>query len=258
MRDIVEHPRAAPISFADHVLKKGLQAPRILLLANDMSGEQELDVLLSEIAQSVERVASISAAQAAMAAAEFDLVVVDIRPDLIGYQAIGRLRMSGVDKPLVFVSALSTPAALARAYAAGADEVIAVPEGATAMKARLQAAFCNSRASGRPRSVEFGSLCLDAETGSARINDCPVVLLDDEYAALELLIVQNGAPVAMVALAQAASACPKTVHALVSRLRRKLSAVGGEDFIRSIRGLGYALCDVRQSAATRQGLAFAA
>ncbi len=86
MRDIVEHPRAAPISFADHVLKKGLQAPRILLLANDMSGEQELDVLLSEIAQSVERVASISAAQAAMAAAEFDLVVVDIRPDLIGYR----------------------------------------------------------------------------------------------------------------------------------------------------------------------------
>jgi DNA-binding response OmpR family regulator len=258
MRDIVEHPVAAPISFADHVLKKGLQAPRILLLANDMSGDQKLGTLLSEIAQCVERVPSAAAAEAAMAAAEFDLVIVDIRPDLIGYQAVGRLRMGGIEKPLIFVSALSTPEALARAYAAGADEVIALPEGAAAIKSRLQAAFCNSRGTGRARSVEFGSLCLDAETGSARINDRPVVLLGDEYAALELLIVQNGAPVAMIALAQAASACPKTVHALVSRLRRKLSAASGEDFIRSIRGLGYALCDVRQTAVARQGLAFAA
>jgi DNA-binding response OmpR family regulator len=69
----------------------------------------------------------------------FDIVAVDIRPDMLGYDAICVLRTARVALPLLFISARSTQEACRHALSLGADAVGVLPFDDHAISSRILA-----------------------------------------------------------------------------------------------------------------------
>jgi DNA-binding response OmpR family regulator len=111
----------------------------ILLLDNDLAGGGGLARSLGEAAGIVTRAEGVEEVLDLLRASVFDVVVVDLRPDLLGHEAVCRLRAAGIARPLLFISARSTPEACQRALALGADAVAVLPIDNRRLKARIDA-----------------------------------------------------------------------------------------------------------------------
>jgi two-component system cell cycle response regulator CtrA len=218
---------------------------RVLLLANDLMPSDCVAHALAEADCSVVHAGSADTAIALIGVDDFDVVVVDFRPDLLGYQAICQLRLAHIDLPVLFVSARSTLDAFNRAYAVGADEVAVLPFDLPDLKARLELLTRRAGVSRRLQTIQVGRLEIDLEERHARVDGRALPLYSDEYAAFELLVSRNGAPVGKSAIlghAYDTDGAPRgNVDVLINRLRRKLAKAGVGDLIQSFGGLGYRL-----------------
>jgi len=221
-------------------------AIRVLLLANDMMPSGCVASSLTDADCTVTRAESVDRAIALAKIEDFDVVVVDFRPDLLGYQAVCQLRMAHIDLPLLFVSARSSVDAFNRAYAVGADDVAVLPLDQDDLKARMASLTARARASQRSQTMQVGRLEIDLTERYARVDGRPLSLYSDEYAAFEVLVSRNGAPVGKnTILAHAYDDADVSSHGnagtLMNRLRRKLAKAGAGDLIQTMGGLGYAI-----------------
>jgi DNA-binding response OmpR family regulator len=220
-------------------------AIRVLVLANDMKQDGCAAPSLLDDEWSVTRVVSADAMMMAARTFEFDVVVVDLRPDLLGYEAVRQLRMAHFDLPVLFVSARSTLDAFNRAIAVGADDVVVLPLDHADLKKRLMSLLAGAGTSKRAQTINIGRLELDLEGRYARVAGTPLSLNSHEYAACELLASRNGAPVGKNTILDRAcdgAVAPNgNVDQLMSRLRSKLAQAGADNLIQTVAGLGYAL-----------------
>ena len=218
---------------------------RVLLLANDMMSGDGATQPLNGASCSVSRVGSVDKAISLTGTDSFDVIVIDFRPDLLGHQAIRQLRMAHVDLPICFVSARSTADARDRAFAVGADDVVVLPFDQAGLRQRLEALAKRAGAARCPQKMQVGRLEIDLAERHARVDGRALPLYSDEYAAFELLVSRNGAPVGKSAILlhayEADGASPGSAGTLISRLRRKLAKAGAGDLIQSFGGLGYGL-----------------
>ena len=231
---------------------------RVLFLANDMMPGGCAVPSLTDAGCSVARAESADAAIALTRTEDFDIVVVDFRPDLLGYQAIRQLRMAHIGLPVLFVSARSTADAFDRAYAAGADDVAVFPVDQADLKRRLTSLATPAGATRRAQTMRVGRLEIDLAGRHAQIDGKPLTLYSDEYAAFELLVSRNGAPVGKNAILKHAyddRASQGNADTLMSRLRRKLAKAGAADLIETVWGLGYAMGNSRSSHGDRSMIA---
>jgi DNA-binding response OmpR family regulator len=228
-------------------------AIRVLLLANDMMQDSYVAPSLLDDEWSVTRVVSVDTMIAAATTSEFDIVVVDLRPDLLGYQAVRRLRMAHLHLPVLFVSARSTKDAFDCAFAVGADDVVVLPLDRADLKKRLMSLVAGAGTSKRAPTINIGRLEIDLEGRYARVAGAPLALNSHEYAACELLASRNGAPVGKSAILDraydGAVAPNRNVDQLMSRLRSKLAQAGADNLIQTVAGLGYAMSSSQPVAA---------
>jgi two-component system cell cycle response regulator CtrA len=223
-----------------------LRSTRVLLLANDMMPSGSVAPSLTDADCRVTQAGTVDAMIALTKADDFDLIVVDFRPDVLGYQAVRQLRMAHIDIPILFVSARSTSDAFDRAYAVGADDVAVLPLDRAELKIRMASLAIGAGARGHAHTMRVGRLEIDLAGRYARVDGKPLPLYSDEYAAFELLVSRNGAPVGKGAILKHAYddedlTAQGDVDTLMSRLRRKLAAAGAGDPIQTVRRLGYAL-----------------
>jgi DNA-binding response OmpR family regulator len=226
---------------SDHTYDTVPGTSRVLLLANDMLGVQGMHEPLAHADCRVTPTNSVDKALELLQDDDFDVVVVDFRPDLLGYQAVCQLRTAGVDLPILFVSARSSAAAHARAQDVGADDVVVMP-----MKGRIQALSGPAGLTRTPHFPRIGSLQLDLTERRVRVGGEALALTSTEYAVLELLMSRDGSPTAKHQIEACAAAAgdqePKRhMDALIARLRGKLDAAGASGAICVVRGFGYAL-----------------
>ena len=214
---------------------------RVLLLANDMAPIDGVPNLLAGTGCEITRVASVSEALTRVEAGAFDAVIVDFRPDLVGYDAVCRLRVARVGLPILFVSARSTPDARARALAMGADDVVVLPLSQDSLLARLSSLPVGQAATART-VLQVGTLELDLTARSVSVDGEALTLSAREYVVLEMLVTRAGTPVGKDALqARLAEVEAGWAEALVASVRKKLAAAGGGVDIRTVRGLGYVI-----------------
>ena len=218
---------------------------QVLLLANDMMPGNCVTASLIDDDWNVTRVEDIETMIAAAKSCAFNIIVVDLRPDLLGYQAVRQLRMAHLDLPVLFVSACSTSDALNRAFSVGADDVVIPPLHQADLKNRMLALLARAGTCKRPATVRVGRLEFDLAGRYAHVAGKPLSLNSHEYAACELLVSRNGAPVGKNALLQQAydgdQPAKGNVDKLMSRLRSKLADAGADNLIQTFSGLGYAL-----------------
>ncbi len=245
--EAVDHFPVGLIFGADRQYSTELRTTQVLILANDMMPDDNVAECLEENNFCVKRVQTIDSLIALTRNDHFDVIVVDFRPDLLGYQAVSRLRLAHVEVPVLFVSARSSSDAFDRAYAVGADEIIVFPFNHLDLKACVLS-LANRSEAACPRSqiVRVGPLEIDLAGRQAHVDGKSVRLFSDEYLALELLVSRNGAPVRKSTILSQdfdddILASHANVDSLIGRLRRKLVKAGAGDLIRNVWGFGYAL-----------------
>jgi DNA-binding response OmpR family regulator len=220
---------------------------RVLVVEDNDLVADALTMGLGAAGFAVDRSASAEAAQHALAAEHFDLLVVDVGlPGEDGLSLVRRLRGRGSTQPVLILTARDTLAIKVEALNLGADDFLLKPFEQDELIARCRALIRRANLYAGEQ-VNLGGLRLDVAGRTLRINDTPVELTGREWLVLECLVLNSGRVVSKDRLQQAIAGfdqalTPNAVEVYVSRVRAK---VGDAAIIRTVRGLGYRLDDPR-------------
>lgn len=213
---------------------------RILLVEDDaMIGKAVLALLRAEH-YAVDWVRDGSAADAALLAEPYDLVLLDLGlPKADGLSVLRSLRARRNTVPVLVATARDAVGDRVAGLDAGADDYIVKPYDTDELLARVRALLRRSAGRGEPL-ISHKGLELNPATREARLDGEPLSLSPREWALLEAMLQRPGAVLSKAQLEQKLygwkdEVSSNAVEVHVHGLRKKL----GADFIRTVRGLGY-------------------
>lgn len=215
---------------------------RILLVEDDaMIGAAARDGLRQD-GFAVDWTRDGAQAEAALAAGDYDLVLLDLGvPRRDGLSLLRARRARGDGTPVIILTARDAVADRVAGLDAGADDYVVKPFELEELEARIRA--LRRRHAGRARpGLRAGPLELDPATREVRWKGRPVSLSGREYAVLEALCARPGAILSRAQLEERVYGWDEeigsnAVEVHIHALRRKLDPA----FIRNVRGLGYTL-----------------
>jgi DNA-binding response OmpR family regulator len=198
----------------------------------------------------VDRVGLAGEAPAALAAARYDAVVLDLGlPDGDGMRILESARNRGDGTPILILTARDGLEDRISGLNAGADDYLLKPFAMGELVARLKALLRRPGAA-LGSTLEAGNLSLDTVNRAVEVAGRPLLLGRRELALLELLLRRAGRVVAKGALEEGLygfdePASANSVETQMSRLRKKLEVAGVTVAIHTVRGVGYLLTERR-------------
>jgi two-component system cell cycle response regulator CtrA len=180
---------------------------------------------------------------------DYDIIVLDLMlPDIDGYEVLRRLRAARVQTPTLILSGLSGLDDKIKGLGVGADDYLTKPFDKRELIARIQAIVRRSK--GHPDSIiRTGKLKVNLDARTVEVDDQPLHLTGKEYGILELLSLRKGATLNKEMFLNHLyggmdEPAVKIIDVFVCKLRKKLSAAtGGDNYIETVWGRGYALRD---------------
>ncbi|MDP4073696.1 response regulator transcription factor [Acidovorax sp. A1169] len=213
---------------------------RLLLVEDDpMIGEAVQDLLRAEH-YAVDWVRDGDAADTALRANAYDLVMLDLGlPKRDGIAVLRDLRTRKDRTPVLVATARDAVAQRIEGLDAGADDYVLKPYDLDELLARIRALL--RRASGRAEPVyEHKGVSINPSTREASVNGMPVVLSGREWAVLEPLLARPGLVLSRQQLEDKLygwgdEVSSNAVEVYIHGLRKKL----GPDILLNVRGVGY-------------------
>jgi DNA-binding response OmpR family regulator len=213
---------------------------RVLVVEDDEMIAQGLQTALRQAGFAVDWTRDGKSASAALHAAVFDVVLLDLGlPYRDGIDVLRELRKRSDATPVIVLTARDEIQHRIAGLDAGADDYIVKPFDLDEVMARMRSVL--RRAAGRgDSSIQHGELRLDTVSRTVDRGGVPVNLSAHEYAVLEALLQRPGAVLSRVQLEDrlygwAEQIGSNAVEVYIHGLRRKL----GGDAIRTLRGVGY-------------------
>lgn len=217
---------------------------RILIAEDNAVLAYGLSRSLRAAGYAVDVVESGDAADAALTAQTFDLLILDVGlPRLSGLDVLKRLRTRNSTVPVLILTAADSVEQRVKGLDLGADDYMVKPFALTELEARARALM--RRAAGGGQTVlKHGPLTLDQVGHVAYLNDQALDLSARELSLLEILLQRPGRLVSKEQLVDRLCSWGEEVsynaiEVYVHRLRRKIEVSGIR--IVTVRGLGYSL-----------------
>lgn len=188
---------------------------------------------------------SLADADAALAVAAFDAIVLDLGlPDGDGLDWL-RGRQPASEPPALILTARGGLEDRVNGLDAGADDYLVKPFSVEELAARLRALLRRPGRRAEP-VLKVGPIRYDTASRSASVGDRPLDLARREADLLELLLRRAGQVVRRGSIEDALyrfdeAVTPNALEAIVSRLRRKLDEAGAVGRLHTVRGVGYLL-----------------
>lgn len=217
---------------------------RILIAEDDPVLADGLSRSLRANGYAVDMVTTGDAADAALTAQGFDLLILDIGlPRLNGLDVLKRLRARGADVPVLILTAADSVEQRVKGLDLGADDYMAKPLALSELGARVRA-LTRRAAGGCQNVLRHGPLSLDLTGRVAALNDTPLELSARELGLLEILMQRAGRLISKEQLVDhlcewGEEVSNNAIEVYVHRLRKKLEPAGIR--IATVRGLGYCL-----------------
>ena len=215
---------------------------RLLLAEDDRALGQALVDGLRHLGHAVDWVEDGRHAAHALSDTRYAAAIIDWNlPRQSGVDVIAALRKRGDRTPVLLLTARDEVGDRVLGLDSGADDYVVKPVHLDELAARVRALL--RRSEGHPEPVQHvGALALDPGSRSARLAGAPLELSQREYAVLEALATRPGHALSRSQLEEALygwgeEVASNAVEVHVHHLRRKL----GAEWIRTLRGVGYAL-----------------
>ena len=179
---------------------------------------------------------------------DYDIILLDLNlPDMSGYEVLRSLRSAKVVTPVLILSGLASIEDKIRGLRLGADDYLTKPFHKDELIARIHALVRRSK--GHAQSViVVGDLIVNLEARNVELHGQKLHLTAKEYQMLALLTLRIGSTLTKETFLNHLYGGlddepeAKIIDVFICKLRKKLAnASGGEDYIETIWGRGYAL-----------------
>ena len=176
----------------------------------------------------------------------YDVVILDrLLPGISGDDVLRTMRGRANHTPVLMLTALSALEHRVEGLDAGADDYLPKPFAFSELLARLRALTRRPREMATER-LAVGGIVLEPERHQVTVEGRSELLSAREYALLGYLIRNSGQVVTRQQILDAVWGAEPDVYSnvvdlYVHYLRRKLAALGREDVLHTVRGVGYAL-----------------
>ncbi|MEY4884545.1 MAG: hypothetical protein RIS34_2399 [Pseudomonadota bacterium] len=222
---------------------------RLLLIEDDPALQLSMQRALTRKAMTVAMCGDGRLALAQWQQMRPDVVLLDLSlPGMDGLEVLAQARRSGLDTPVLILTARGTVGDRIMGLNTGADDYLAKPFDLDELEARIRA--LHRRHSGQTggdsdlESVQWGQLRFDKDTGAVYHGLKVLDLTPRELTLMQALMAKPGKAVAKERLFDLVFPGETAVHyeaieVVVYRLRKKLADTGA--VLMTLRGLGYLL-----------------
>ena len=175
----------------------------------------------------------------------YDLLILDVMmPKMDGFEVARQVRRARCNTPILMLTARSDVADRIAGLNAGADYYLTKPFDSGELLASINALL--RRQAGQVNEMVFGNTTLDLETGTLLCDGKTVRLTAKEFDVMRLLLQSGKRNLSKTAIISyvwglESNAVENHVEVYVAILRKRLSSIGSNVKIVSIRGLGYHL-----------------
>lgn len=219
---------------------------RVLLIEDHQRLAQSIVEGLATFGFRVDFFDTAGEGQAAVKSMTYDALVLDLGlPDRDGLELLRELRSAESRLPILILSARDGIDDRVDGLDRGADDYLMKPFAMKELAARLRALL---RRPGGPlgSTIDIGNITLDTTARQLKVGGRTVAIPPRELDALELLMRRADQVVPKRLFEDSVyglsdEVTPNTIEALVSRLRRRLEAIGANVSIHTLRGIGYLL-----------------
>jgi two-component system, OmpR family, alkaline phosphatase synthesis response regulator PhoP len=224
---------------------------KLLVVEDDRTLRQALVFNLSREGYELVTAADGENALAIARAQRLDLILLDVMlPGMSGVEVLRTLRREGIDTPVIILSAKGEEIDRVVGLKVGADDYVAKPFSRPELLARIEAVLRRDRrhapeSEGAIAPLKVGPIEIDRERRELRIEGDSVHVTTKEFELLAYLADHPGRIFTRDQLLTRIWGYDyvgdgRTVDVHVSWLRSKLRAVGGHNYFRTVRGVGYA------------------
>jgi DNA-binding response OmpR family regulator len=219
--------------------------PKVLIIEDDPQITKILKLNLKLSGLETETAGTFQEAWTKISDDHFDLLLMDIGlPDGNGLDLCRKVRDSGNEVPIVFLSALTDEATVVKGIKSGADDYLRKPFGLEELKVRINKFV--RRLAPALTIIKCGDLVIDPAKRAVTLMGEVLQLGRKELDILTLLAKRSGDIVTREAILDAlydnVDLYDRTVDSHMSHLRRKIREVAGQSLqISSVYGLGYRL-----------------
>ena len=208
-----------------------------------------LDNMLSYLSRGdvvCEFAATFREAQDKLVSFSYDIVVLDIMlPDGNGLNLLRLMKECQPEAGVLIISAKNALDDRIAGLELGADDYLTKPFHLPELNARLKAIFRRRKFQGH-KEVQFNEIIVNTDTHDATVHDSPLTLTLKEYELLVFFIANKNRALTKQSIAEHLwgdhvdlQDSFDFVYQHIKNLRKKITAAGGEDYIKTIYGLGY-------------------
>lgn len=178
---------------------------------------------------------------------EHDAIVLDIMlPGLQGLDVLRQIRQFS-NTPILMLTARGEDTDRILGLELGADDYLPKPCNPRELAARIRAILRRGTRLAEdvsPSTLQAGNTTMNTADRSAVYDGTDLQLTSTEFNVLQVLVSNAGTVVSKEllsekALGRALSAYDRSIDVHISKIRRKLAALGGHNLIVSVRGSGY-------------------
>ncbi|MBI3714534.1 MAG: response regulator transcription factor [Betaproteobacteria bacterium] len=221
---------------------------RLLVIEDEKRITEILDAALKRAGFAVDIVSRCGQARLALANTRYDAAILDLGlPDGDGLDLLAQVRHSGVQVPILVLTARDTVEDRVRGLDAGGDDYLVKPFAASELIARVKALLRRPGGS-LGKILTAGNIAFDTVECDVRVDGRSIALPRREATILEHLMRRQGRVVPKSLLLDKLYGFDEevesnTIPVHVHHLRRKLEEAGCNTGIHTVRGVGYLLME---------------
>ncbi len=218
---------------------------KILIVEDDVSIHNVIEELLKRQNYITYNAYSGTEAILLLEKEKYDLIILDLMlPAMNGEEIISKVK----DTPIIVLSAKISSDDKVNCLMAGANDYITKPFDSNELLARIEVQLRQNNKSSSPEILKYKNLELLNDNHTLLLNHQKINLTKTEYAILKQLFLNKTQVIAKNKLLDLISIdtedCDESslkVH--ISNIRKKIKKVSDENYIESVWGIGFKMCD---------------
>lgn len=223
---------------------------KLLLVEDNIRLADDMSQFLINNGFVVERARTLNEGMEKINIYQYDLVIVDLGlPDGNGMALIEKIKIEGMNTAVLIVTAKNTIEDKVHGLDLGADDYITKPFHKSELNARIRSILRRNKFNGG-NFVSMNEIKIDIIAAQTYVKNNPILLTKKEYDLLLYFMYNKNRILTKESIAehlwgdhidQADSF--DFIYNHIKNLRKKIIQAGGEDYIKSMYGMGYKFCE---------------